>query len=62
MLVHVTDNNVRVSGRERKKKRKDIYIFPCSIKTVNDLKNLICGAVAEKLICWNLGQDVRNLV
>lgn len=55
MLVHVTDNNVRVSGRERKK-RKDIYIFPCSIKTVNDikindLKNLVCGAVAEKLIC-----------
>lgn len=36
--MHVTDKNVRVSGREKIKERY-IYIFPCSIKTVNDIKN-----------------------
>lgn len=61
MLVHVTDNNVRVSGRERKK-RKDIYIFPCSIKTVNDIKkkrfkkfNLWCGRRKINLLKFRSG-------
>lgn len=61
MLVHVADNNVRVSGRERKKKGK-IYIFPCSIKTVNDIKekrfknfNLWCSRRRINLLKFRSG-------